>query len=61
MIKELPCRFQQFLVSFGMLTVQRRSETGLFSHLPNHLSYETHAFFSDFSKFIVDFRNKAKN
>ena len=62
MIKVLQCRFQQFLGPFGMLTVQRRSETELFSHLPNHffcslyiwqyISYETHVFFQIFQNLL---------
>ena len=42
MIKELLCRFQECAGPFGMLAVERCSETVLFRHLPHHLDILPH-------------------
>ena len=67
MIKIMPCRFQQWRGLFSMLAVEQCSETGLFTHLSDHvfsipkfwkyISSESHLFFSKCSKIDIDFRN----
>ena len=70
MIKVLSWRLQKSFLLFNVLTVEGRSETGLFRYLINHVfhsflyrkyvSHEGHIFIEKCSKTDLDFRNGAK-
>ena len=70
MINLLWFKFQQCLGQFTMLLSETSSETGVFRHLSNHVfrvyiseiqNLWGSSFFSKCLKFIVDFKNAAKN
>ena len=70
MIKVLWCRFQQCWGTFTMLLVEGFSQTGLFRHLSDYVlgvpNFEIRKsmrswFVAKYWKFMLDFRNTAKN